>query len=826
MKIARTLVGLAGLTLCLASWTSEPAPLTPGLLGLLGVCVLGGLVPLRIPGLGPLPVSLPLVGALAVTSGATEATAAGFLSGMATLFAADDEAAFERILARLRSHLPEAFAVAGALSLAAGMVASGFSRFSLVSLTTSTPYAPAPDGAMRLLVVVSIAFYLALEVARRSTGRGSRTLPGLLAGAGAAVLAGAACLLIAGAMNRFGEESSLACLSASFLTAIAFSGLLRRQTRREAAARRRAETGIALVESLALAIEAKDRTSERHLRRMRVYSLGIARRLGMSPQETEALEYAAILHDIGKLVVPESILSKPAGLSDEEFRMMASHARVGAEILQTTSLSSGVAAMVRHHHERYDGTGYPDGLIGMEIPLGARILAAVDTYEAFTSERPYRKGLPVVEALAFLERHAGSRFDPRVVRVLVEHHAEFESQMEKANGREDKDVPREPRRTAPDAETIRIKVPFQTVLDRIASSHMEIYSLHEITQALGKTLDIEESLALIMGKIQRLLHYSACAIYVMEPEEGILRPRYASGPGAPRILQLTIPLGRKTSGWAALQRRACSSAAPSTAEDAPKWDGSQSDLSDLHDDPEIAVLTSCLVAPMLLGESLIGVIALYDDATLPYSPQEEQLLSLIARQVAGAVRTALLFEQTQEMALTDSLTGLPNSRYMFIAFDQEAMRAREQGTSLTLMVMNIDNFREINDDFGHHAGDRFLIGMAKAIRAQMRTCDTCIRYSGDEFVAILPRLAGTEIDAVVERLVEAAREYCMEARPGRPVQLTLSLGYATMPEDGDEFESLMAAASGRMQRQKALHRGLVDARSRFLPANPAARRKR
>ncbi|HET6372868.1 MAG TPA: GGDEF domain-containing protein, partial [Candidatus Polarisedimenticolia bacterium] len=186
-----------------------------------------------------------------------------------------------------------------------------------------------------------------------------------------------------------------------------------------------------------------------------------------------------------------------------------------------------------------------------------------------------------------------------------------------------------------------------------------------------------------------------------------------------------------------------------------------------------------------------------------YGAQEEQLLSLIARQVAGGVRAGMLFEQTQEQALTDSLTGLPNSRYMFIAFDQEVARARQQGAPLTLLVMDIDRFRDINDDFGHHAGDRFLIGMARAIRAQLRICDTCIRYAGDEFVAILPGLSGPEVQAVLERLAEASRDYCLEARPGRAVRLTLSVGHATMPEDGSDFETLMAAATERMKGRKA-----------------------
>jgi len=825
MRIARLLVGLAGLALCAASWVSEPGELTAGLFAMIAVCALGGLVPLRMPGLSPLPVSLPLVGAIAVTSGAAEACTAGFVSGLATLFAARDDPEAPGPLESFTPRLLSGFATAGALSLAAGMVASGFSRFNLLLVVNSTPLAPAPDDAMKSLVVISVAFFLALQAAHRSTTRGGRTLRDLVLSAAGSTTAAGVSLLIAGAMARWGAGPVLACLTASGVTAIACSGLIRRHRRLAAAARRGAETGIALVEALALAIEAKDKTSERHLLRMRIYAQGIARRLGMSAEESESLEYAAILHDIGKLVVPESILSKPAGLSAEEFRMMSSHAKVGAEILQTTSLSSGVVAMVRHHHERYDGTGYPDGLIGMEIPLGARILAAVDTYEAFTSERPYRKGLPGADALDYLERNAGSLFDPRVVRVLVEHHAEFETRVEQEEKARAERLRPSTGLVLTDADTIRMNAPFQAVLDRIASSHMEVYSLHEISQALGKTLDIEESFALIMGKIQRLLHYSSCAIYVMDPDGETLRPRYACGPGASRILQLTIPLGQRISGWVAMRQRSCSSAAPPAGDDATKWDGSRSDLSDLTDDPETAPLTSSLAAPMLLGESLIGVIALYDDAAHTYSPHEEQLLSMIAIQVAGAVRASLLFEQTQEMALTDSLTGLPNSRYMFIAFDQEATRAREQGEPLTLMVMNIDNFREINDGFGHHAGDRFLVGMAKAIRAQMRTCDSCIRYAGDEFVAILPRLAGGEIEAVVERLADAARDYCMEARPGRPVQLTLSVGYATMPEDGEDFESLMAAAAKRMQQQKALHRRLLDARSRFLPGSVTTRRK-
>ena len=748
--IPSLLLGAAGFVLSVAAcgaWASEPSQLTLPSVVLIGACILGGLFALKLPGFPLLPSSLPLVGAMAVTSGAPVAVVAGFGAGLATALcpaAPAPDTTADTDGSRWSGRLLTGWGVGGTLALGAGLAASGFSRLNLAALFQATPSAAAPQQVMRTaLALLSMLF---------------------------------ACWLVSAALHR--------------------------QSRLVRAARSRAGTGLALVESIALAIEAKDRTSERHLRRMRIYTVEIGRRLGLRPEDLEALEYAALLHDIGKLVVPESILSKPAGLSTEEFQIMSTHARVGAEILETTSLPAGVVKMVRHHHERYDGSGYPDALIGLEIPLGARILAAVDTFEALTSQRAYRPGMSLRQAISYMQRNAGTLYDPRVVRVLVEHHTEFEQlvlaeETTRAGRLETSPAP------PAGAATPRVQPPFQMVLDRIASSHMEIYSLHEITQALGKTLNIDECFSLIAAKIQRLIHFTTCVIHVHDPDREVLLPRFAVGAGASHIMDVSHPLGQGVSGWAALQRRTATNTATGHA------GGSGAGLSDfdLSDrDPDVARLRSTLAAPLMMDDVLVGVVTLHDVEQQGYTAEEEQLLSLIARQVASAVRTGLLFEQTQEHALTDSLTGLPNSRYMFIAFDREAEKAKATGTPLTLVVMDIDRFQEINDDFGHHAGDRFLVGMARAIRSQMRVCDTCIRYAGDEFVAILPGLAGPEVDAVVARMTEAARDYCMEARPGRPVRLDLSIGCATMPADGDDFETLIAAADARMKVQKGQHR--------------------
>src|SRR5580693_2385595 len=172
------------------------------------------------------------------------------------------------------------------------------------------------------------------------------------------------------------------------------------------------------IEALALAIEAKDHTTHQHLQRVRVYALEIAKELGLSESETEALRAAALLHDIGKLAVPEHIINKPGRLTQAEFEKMKVHPMVGAEILERVAFPYPVAPIVRSHHERWDGSGYPDGLKGDQIPKGARVLAAVDCLDALASHRQYRNALPLDAAMEEVTRMSGSSFDPAVIEIL------------------------------------------------------------------------------------------------------------------------------------------------------------------------------------------------------------------------------------------------------------------------------------------------------------------------------------------------------------------------------------------------------------------------
>src|SRR5664280_494681 len=191
-----------------------------------------------------------------------------------------------------------------------------------------------------------------------------------------------------------------------------------------------ADLHLRTIQTLALAIDARDGATYGHLRRVQVYALELARELGLPDEERRALDAAALLHDIGKLAVPEHIISKPGRLTPEEFEKMKVHPVVGAEILESVRFPYPVVPIVRAHHEKWDGTGYPYGLKGEEIPIGARIVAAVDCLDALASDRQYRRALPLDEAMRKVMRESGTSYDPRIVKVLQENSLEWEKLAE------------------------------------------------------------------------------------------------------------------------------------------------------------------------------------------------------------------------------------------------------------------------------------------------------------------------------------------------------------------------------------------------------------
>jgi putative nucleotidyltransferase with HDIG domain len=188
------------------------------------------------------------------------------------------------------------------------------------------------------------------------------------------------------------------------------------------------------IEALAIAVEAKDQNTHEHLSRVKVYVSEIGNSLALDPAQMKALITAAYLHDIGKLAIPEHILNKPGKLTREEFEKMKTHTVVGGEILERARFPYPVVPIVRAHHECWDGSGYPDGLVGAQIPIGARILATVDCFDALVSNRPYRAALSLDEAMDMMRRESGTRFDPMVIDVLNLRYREIEALARSAQG--------------------------------------------------------------------------------------------------------------------------------------------------------------------------------------------------------------------------------------------------------------------------------------------------------------------------------------------------------------------------------------------------------
>ena len=244
-------------------------------------------------------------------------------------------------------------------------------------------------------------------------------------------LVGAAFAGMIGWFNRiFGWEASLLIVPVIYLFYRSYRLYLGKLEDEKRHVEEMANLHLRTIEALALAIEAKDHTTHDHLQRVRVYAVEVAKELGIEGEELEALHAAALLHDIGKLAVPEHIISKPGRLTPEEFEKMKIHPVVGAEILERVNFPYPVVPIVRAHHEKWDGSGYPFGLKGDQIPIGARILSAVDFLDAMASDRQYRRALPIEEVMKRLETESGKSYDPKVVDVLQRRYRQLEKLVE------------------------------------------------------------------------------------------------------------------------------------------------------------------------------------------------------------------------------------------------------------------------------------------------------------------------------------------------------------------------------------------------------------
>ncbi len=786
----------AGLAALAASFAfAGPPPLVP-LLVAVTVCVLSSPFRIPLPVLGNVSIAFTFVFAALLLLGTPAAAVAAAVSGMtASLLRRGARPPMERILFNA--------AELAVSSAAAGLV------FHLAGGTTG----PLDIRQEWLAVVLSAgAFFVVNSFLVAGVVSLTDEIPFFLnwrtnfLWTGPAYLAGA----LLGATLTLGVQGfGLVALGLSLplLYVLYFSlGLYAEKVAQERRhGRQVADLYLSVIEALALAIDAKDRTTQRHIRRVQAYAVELGRSLGISPPELEALKAGALLHDIGKLAVPEHILCKPGPLTREETEKMRIHPRIGVEILETINFPFPLTEVVLSHHEKWDGTGYPDRLKGEEIPITARILSVVDCFDALTSDRPYRKPLSHEEALKYVQSEAGTSFDPAIVEALLQNLDRLRALADEINRSHETSTAPDKRRLSkgverPTRDTNHLRT---SIMESIHSAQRELFALYEIAQSTARSLNLDEAMGFMAGKIAHLIHSRCLVLYLYDKDRRVLAARYVHGLHSQRLGHHTIAMGERMSGWAAVHRMPIHAVA---SKEPVLREGGRSDLEELMSDRTLEKLESAIVAPLLDGDTMLGVLALYDHRDRPYEDDSLRVISIVAKHVATAVRNALQYSASQGSALIDPLTRLPNARYLFVSFEEEIGRALRQQVPLSIIELDIDTFNDVNDRHGHASGDRILRELARLVRGQLRGCDTCVRYAADEFIIIVPGVGKQEVMRLQRRIQGAIEKHDYVVHGGKPVRLSVSMGSASFPEDGKSFEALISVADVRMYDVKSSRR--------------------
>jgi diguanylate cyclase (GGDEF)-like protein/putative nucleotidyltransferase with HDIG domain len=555
---------------------------------------------------------------------------------------------------------------------------------------------------------------------------------------------------------------------------------------------------LATVEALATAIDAKDQTTHFHVRRVQIYAEGLGKLLHLSEPEIAALNAGALLHDVGKLAVPDHILNKPGTLTPAEFEKTKIHTVVGAEILGRVNFPYPVLPIVRHHHERWDGQGYPDGLLEEQIPITARIMSVVDCFDSVREDRPFRPGMSRVDAIDLLRGDAGTQFDPRIIDLFIEHLPRFEAEIA-ARGLADQipiSVPGGPIAPAEeqDAQT-RENISFGAY-DQIRNAHREVYALYEIARTFGSSLEVKNTLSVLVDKVGQIVPFDTCVVYLYDEVKGYATAALAMGRNADLLQARCVAPGEGVTGFALSNRRPVNGIHPNL------------DFANIQL-PADGDYTSMASLPLFKDDLLLGALSVYSTDLKEYSDDQLRLLETVTRLASDALANAVNHARAESNALTDSLTGLPNARRLHVRFEEEVSRARRTGHPFQVIMLDLDDFKLVNDRFGHKLGDRMLREVAGLVHAQLREYDFLARYAGDEFVAIVNDATIEQVEELRERIERTVSDFSIDVRSQGRARVGISVGSSVFGVDGETLDQLLVAADQAMYRAKSTHKTRV-----------------
>jgi diguanylate cyclase (GGDEF)-like protein/putative nucleotidyltransferase with HDIG domain len=540
------------------------------------------------------------------------------------------------------------------------------------------------------------------------------------------------------------------------------------------------------VESLALAVDAKDQSTYGHVRRVRAYALGLSRLCNITnDNELMAIDTGALLHDIGKLAVDDYILNKPGQLNKREFDAMKIHAVAGEEILEQVRFPYPVAKIVRAHHERWDGKGYPDGLKGEEIPLGARILILADTFDAIHSPRPYKRAHGLQECIEELRNGIGSVYDPKLAELFLVNIDRLKAEADEAV----KNMPKLSYRSASaepsaDAEVVD---PYESIpaLPQSLKCSAELVSLCEFCAGLARQLSLPDFLVNLECRLRRLLPFTSW-VCLLDNGNNKLNAAHAGGKFADVLRRIQIEVGMGISGWAAAYQRSALNASA-----ALEFDQHQSELSSL---------SNALVAPVIKGGVCSGTISLYAEPPITYSDDHLEILQFVANQVAPLLAEIPQSTTSFSENFLDPVTKAYRASYLALAGREMILSCQNSSSHLCLIYLNIRNFQDIVELLGTHAGDSAICKAADTLKSEVRENDILVRFGQQGFVLLLAALPKNQIQRRVRQIIRRLSE----VGNGNMLAIECQAGAASYPEDGNTVFDLLDAARRALERDACL----------------------